>query len=85
MKKTQKEAVLEYMQKHKSITPLEAIIDIGAYRLSAIIYDLKKDGYGIITRLKKVKKANGEYTHVAEYMLEDKFFEENENHIPRID
>ena len=44
------------------------------------IYDLKKDGYGIITRLKKVKKANGEYTHVAEYMLESKFFEENENH-----
>ena len=85
MKKSQKQQVLEYMQTHKSITPLEAIIEIGAYRLSAIIFDLKKDGYGIITKLKKVQKANGEYTHVGEYMLESKFFEQNENHIPRLD
>lgn len=82
MKKSQKQLVLEYMQTHKSITPLESIIELGAYRLSAIIFDLKKDGYSIISRLKKVKKANGEYTYVGEYMLESKFFEENEEHIP---
>lgn len=82
MKKSQKQLVLEYMQTHKSITPLEAIIELGALRLSAIIYDLKKDGYSIITRDKKVRKSNGEYTYVAEYMLESKFIEENEEHIP---
>jgi len=85
MKKSQKQQVLEYMQTHKSITPLEALIDIGAFRLSAIIYDLKKDGHAIIARQKKVKKSNGEFTYVGEYMLESKFFEENENHIPRLD
>lgn len=51
-------------------------------RLSAIIYDLKKDGIAIITKQKKVKKSNGEDTYVAEYMLESKFWEENEEHIP---
>lgn len=84
MRKSQKEAVLEYLQNHKSITPLDAIINLGAYRLSAIIFNLKKDGYKIITKLKKVQKANGEYTHVAEYMLESEFFKGNENHIPNI-
>lgn len=81
MKKSQKEQVLEHLQHNKSITPLEALTQYGAYRLSAIIYDLKKDGYSIMTNLKRVKKANGEYANVAEYMLEDKFIEENENHI----
>lgn len=85
MKKTQKELVLEYMQTHNSITPLEALIDLGAMRLSAIIYDLKNDGHSIITKQKKVRKSNGEYTYVAEYMLESKFIEENMEHIPRID
>ena len=76
MKKTQKELVLEYLQTHESITPLEALIELGAMRLSAIIYDLKKDGYSIITKQKKVKKSNGDYTYVAEYMLESKLLEE---------
>lgn len=71
MRKTQKDLVYEYMQTHKSITPLEALI-----------YDLKKDGIAIITKQKKVKKSNGEDTYVAEYMLESKFWEENEEHIP---
>lgn len=82
MKKSQKQLVLEYMQTHKSITPLDALIELGAMRLSAIIYDLKKDGIAIITKQKKVKKSNGEDTYVAEYMLESKFWEENEEHIP---
>ena len=84
MKKTQKELVLDYLETHESITPLEALIELGAMRLSAIIYDLKKDGYSIITRQKKVKKANGEDTYVAEYMLESTFIEQNSEHIPFI-
>ena len=45
--KTQK--VLEHLQKHKSITSLEAIELYSATRLSAIIYNLRARGYKIET------------------------------------
>lgn len=85
MGKSQKEEILNYLKTNKSITPLEALRLFGAYRLSAIIYDLKKDGHKIISTPKKVKKANGDYSYVAEYMLEKEFFKDNMKHIPRID
>ena len=45
--KTQKQKVLIHLQEGKGITPLEALNKYGAFRLSAIIFDLKKDGYDI--------------------------------------
>ena len=51
---TQKEAVLKYMQEHGSITTHEAIYELGVTRLSAKIFELKKDGYGIRVRSIKV-------------------------------
>lgn len=35
--KTQKEMILEYMQKHGSITPIEALYAVGSLRLGARI------------------------------------------------
>ena len=49
--KTQKQCVREYLDGGNSITPLIALGMFGAYRLSAIIYDLKKDGYKVATQL----------------------------------
>ena len=67
--KTQKEEVLEYLKNNKKITILEAIYQLGVTRLSAIIYNLKKDGYNIETQTKLIKAKNGRKTSVAEYIL----------------
>lgn len=68
---TQKDIVLKYLKEHKKITILEAIYQLGVTRLSAIIYNLKKDGVNIETRTKLIKAKNGRKTSVAEYILED--------------
>lgn len=41
---TQKEKVLKYVDKYGSITPLEALKDLGIMRLAARIHELEKDG-----------------------------------------
>ena len=63
MKKMSKnQQVLLYMKTYGSITPKDAIDLFKAYRLSAIIYDLKhKDGYDITTKLEG-KSRHGRYT-----------------------
>lgn len=42
---TQKDRVLQYLKDYGSITSWEAIQQFGATRISAIIFNLKKDGY----------------------------------------
>ena len=64
--KTQLENVLLYLQEHKQdgITPLEALQMFGCFRLSGIIYKLKKQGYKIKTEIVKI-----ETKHFANYKL----------------
>lgn len=45
---SQDKNILKHL-KNKSITPLEALKKYGCFRLSAIIYRLKKEGYKIDT------------------------------------
>ena len=45
IKKTQREKVLEHMQTGKPLSGLTCLKIGGGIRLSAIIYDLKKEGY----------------------------------------
>ena len=79
---TQDKRVLKYMKLYGSITTLDAIRDLGITRLSAKIYDLKKQGYVIVDEMIKVKNRFGEESHVKKYMLADeKFIQDNENHI----
>ena len=52
--KSQKENVLEYLQRGNKITPLEALYQFGSFRLSAIIFDLRQEGFNIITHNKTV-------------------------------
>ena len=66
----QKQRIIKYMEDFGSITPLEAMRDIGCYRLSARIYDLKEDGYNIVTETVGVKNRYDEVVHVAQYSLE---------------
>lgn len=62
---TKKDMVLNYLKKHKKITPMDALRECGSMRLSAIIFDLKKN-YKIKTKLIDVPTRFGNAT-VAEY------------------
>lgn len=66
-KATQAERVLQYMRDFGSITPLEAMSDLGVMRLAARIADLKKAGYNIERKLVTVKNRYEQDCVVAQY------------------
>ena len=68
---TQCQKVLEYMKQFGSITPLEAMQDIGCMRLASRIADLKDQGYSIGKRMKSSKNRYGKNVSFAEYYLEE--------------
>ena len=66
---TQCEKVLEYMKDFGSISPLEAMQDIGCMRLAARIADLREQGHPIGRRMKTSKNRYGRDVSFAEYYL----------------
>lgn len=68
-KVTQARLIIEYLEEFGSITPLEAIRDIGCYRLSARISDIKNMGIPIKTEMVNVKNRRGKYSRIARYSL----------------
>ena len=65
---TQKEEIIDYMQKYGSITPLDALLEFGCMRLAARIGDLKADGHTISSKMIAINKAKGRgVTHVCSY------------------
>lgn len=84
-KTTQENRVLEYMQKFGGITTRDAFNDLGITRLSAKIFNLKKQGYDIISEYKQAKNRFGETTYFKKYMLkQDEIEAANGAHIPTI-
>jgi len=67
----QLEAILEYMRKNGSITPLEALHHCGCFRLGARIFDLKDMGVPIETVM-VYENQNGKRTKYAKYWLREK-------------
>lgn len=63
--------ILEHLQTGAEITPLEALNKYGAYRLGAIIYNLRQEGYNILTRMEYYTKPSGRKGRYAVYRLED--------------
>lgn len=61
--------VLKYMKTHKGITQIQATEKFGATRLSAIIFNLKKQGNDIDKRWKETVTRYGKVTRYAEYYL----------------
>jgi hypothetical protein len=61
--------VLQYLKENKSITSLEAIKEFGATRLSAIIYNLRKE-HKITTQYETSKNRYGDSVNYARYILE---------------
>lgn len=68
---TQCEQVLEYMREKGSITAWDAVYNLGVFRLSARISDLKADGYKIKSETIRKKDGRGEYKNYAKYSLQD--------------
>lgn len=80
MKKKQTEQIIDYLNKYGSISQLEAVRDIGCYRLSARIADLKAEGYEIESDFESAKNRFGETVSFKRYRLKgDK--DERENSI----
>lgn len=69
MKIRLEDRVLQYLKENKSITSLEAIKEFGATRLSAIIYNLRKE-HKITTQYETSKNRYGDSVSYARYILE---------------
>lgn len=67
---TQCEKILEYMEQKGHITAWDAVYNLGVFRLSARIADLRADGYKIKTEMVKKKDGRGEFKYYASYSLE---------------
>lgn len=63
--------ILKHLESGREINPLEALSKYGCYRLGAIIYNLKHEGYKIQTRIERFKKPSGRDGHYAVYKLEE--------------
>ena len=64
--------ILKHLESGKEINPMEALEEYGCFRLGAIIYTLKQEGYKIHTRIHRYKKPSGRDGHYAIYKLEEK-------------
>ena len=51
---TQNKRLIDYLRKHDSIDPLEAWQNLGIYRLSARVHDLRNEANQIVTHTKEV-------------------------------
>jgi hypothetical protein len=49
MAMTQRDAILEYLQMANAITPIEALMKFGCFRLGARIHELRGQGHEIKT------------------------------------
>ena len=80
---SQKQRVIKYIKDFGSITTFQAYSDLGVTRLSAVMYNIKKDGIKVKTETGKAKNRYGDSTCFARYS----FVEQNEeimNLIPTI-
>ena len=66
---TQNKRLIDYLRKHDSIDPLEAWQNLGIYRLSARVHDLRNEANQIVTHTKEVNNSFGEVVKVASYSL----------------
>ena len=68
---TQKEQILEYLKRFKTITPMEAFADLGITKLATRVSEMRKEG--IEFNIETVKKENrfGKPVRFAKYSLKE--------------
>lgn len=65
----QTDRLLQYLTEVGPITPLESWKELGVYRLSARVWDLRQSGHDIHSQIVTVTNGYGEEFRVAEYSL----------------
>lgn len=68
-KTTHYEKVLRWLNEYGSITQLQAFEQFACFRLSAVIFLLRKDGYNIESETMTGKNRFGENTHFTRYVF----------------
>ena len=68
---TQYDMVLNYLKVYGEITPLDAYREFAILRLSAIIYEMRNDGYNIETEYTTTKNRFGTSVTYATYIFKD--------------
>lgn len=68
---SQNKKILEYMQRHGAITPVEAIREFGCMRLSARIHDLRAEGHNVRSEMVNGKNRDGDPVRYARYWVDD--------------
>jgi hypothetical protein len=63
------------MRQFGSINPMQALQDIGCFRLASRISDLKDQGYEIISERVNYKNRLGEVKYFNEYRLKEDNYE----------
>lgn len=64
----QDKIIYEYLKGHKEISQREAY-RLGVYRLSAVVFEMKRSGIRVFTELRMVNNADGTKSRVAFYRL----------------
>lgn len=67
---TQSEQIVQYMKDFGSITPMEAVKDLGVYRLAARIHDLTKSGLSIGSITETSLNRYGKVVRYSRYWLD---------------
>lgn len=66
---TQGMRIIKYLYDFGSITPIDALKDLGVMRLGARIYDLEKQGFKFLHERETAKNRYGEKTTYCRYRL----------------
>lgn len=66
---TQCNRVLDYMERHGGITPLEAIMELGVFRLASRISEMRKRGLKIVDEWVQVTNRFDETCRIKRYSL----------------
>jgi len=70
---TQQQMILAHLHHFGSIEPLTALREYGCYRLGAVIFNLRREGYDITTdRVESTSRITGRPVMFARYTLFDK-------------
>lgn len=69
MTSTQNTRLLGYLKKYGNITQLEALSELGIFRLASRINDLKNNGHKITGQMVDVENRFGEKVKIKRYFL----------------
>lgn len=60
-------AVLRFLEANPDgITPVDALVHVGSFRLGARIWELRRDGYSIVSTIERTPSGK----HISRYRLE---------------